>query len=286
MTAPPTYRNPSPSVPLTILASERVFANLQRMAREAGRTPAQQAQMLFDAAYSARCKPTGDKALDRAVATMEDARPAEPDEVILPPVPLTPATIPVVIKPVLTARQAAHAAIVARAKAAVPGDLGGRRMPPEPPTPWKLPAEPEPVFVGIDPVAPVETMGGGMSEPAAPDITQPEDGHAGTTECAMASAPAAPPAAGEAAEAGEVVRPAEGAEGPDAPAVEGGEPPVPEARGAPESDAAPAPEAVTISAATLKYMRTLKSIGNDAAEIADMTGLPVQAVREALAGRM
>jgi hypothetical protein len=46
------------------------YARLVEMARAAGRTPAAYAGDLFQAAYSARCKPTGDAALDAAVARL------------------------------------------------------------------------------------------------------------------------------------------------------------------------------------------------------------------------
>jgi hypothetical protein len=46
------------------------YARLVKMARAAGRTPAAYAGDLFQAAYSARCKPTGDAALDAAVARL------------------------------------------------------------------------------------------------------------------------------------------------------------------------------------------------------------------------
>ena len=47
---------------------EPVFARLVEMARKAGRTTEQQALDLFEAAYAARCAPTGDAALDREVS--------------------------------------------------------------------------------------------------------------------------------------------------------------------------------------------------------------------------
>lgn len=63
------------------------------------------------------------------------------------------------------------------------------------------------------------------------------------------------------------------------------DPPAPSPPSPPSPAAPPAPPEPLISAATLKYMRTLKSIGNSMDEIADMVGLPVKAVREALAGK-
>lgn len=76
MTAPSRFDASKPTVRLTVHVSERVFANLDAMARKAGRTPALQAQLLFDAAYAARCKPTGDRDLDEAVAAIDAPPPS------------------------------------------------------------------------------------------------------------------------------------------------------------------------------------------------------------------
>lgn len=56
---------------------EAMFARLVELARKQGRTPAQYAYELFEAAYSARCAPTGDAALDDAVASIGQNRPDE-----------------------------------------------------------------------------------------------------------------------------------------------------------------------------------------------------------------
>jgi hypothetical protein len=53
---------------------EAMFARLVELARKQGRTPAQYAFELFEAAYSARSAPTGDRALDAAVAAIDMRR--------------------------------------------------------------------------------------------------------------------------------------------------------------------------------------------------------------------
>lgn len=78
---------------LIIRASEKVYGGLVKMARRAGRTPALEAQLLFDAAYSARCRPTGDRDLDAAVAAIDQA-PAPPAPVPEPEPPAPPAPVP------------------------------------------------------------------------------------------------------------------------------------------------------------------------------------------------
>lgn len=56
---------------------EAMFAKLVELARKAGRTPAQYAFELFEAAYSARCAPTGDAELDAAVAGIDVKHPGQ-----------------------------------------------------------------------------------------------------------------------------------------------------------------------------------------------------------------
>jgi Skp family chaperone for outer membrane proteins len=70
MTSVTTIRQPQPVAMrgLSISVPEPQYARLVEMARKAGRTPAAYAADLFQAAYSARAKPTGDAALDAAVA--------------------------------------------------------------------------------------------------------------------------------------------------------------------------------------------------------------------------
>lgn len=62
---------------ITLAVNGTVYARLVDKAREGGRTPGRYAQELFDAAWSARCAPTGDAALDAAVAAI-GAGPASP----------------------------------------------------------------------------------------------------------------------------------------------------------------------------------------------------------------
>ena len=59
--------NPLPTVPLAICVSDALAKNLDKMARGRGVSRTLFAQQLFDAAYAARCAPTGDAALDAAV---------------------------------------------------------------------------------------------------------------------------------------------------------------------------------------------------------------------------
>ncbi len=289
MTAPPRFNAGPETRGITITVNERVYAGLVDMARAASRTPSVQAQLLFEAAYSARCKPTGDRDLDAAVAAMEGPC-SEAERASLPTPALRPVTAREVTKPILTARQAAHAAIVARAKAAVSSRFDASSS-------ARHAAPLAAIAHGAKPAA--ETMGGGMAEDPRPidDLKQEEThvddasvtAHATGEEVASQDAPDAMgvvegqavesvPTAAEPAGA-PVETPSEPV-GLAAPAVVGaGEP----------ADTAPAPAAAPseplISAATLKYMRTLKSIGNSMDEIADMVGLPVKAVREALAGK-
>jgi transposase len=56
---------------------EAQFGKLVEMARKAARTPSAYATDLFQAAYSARCAPTGDAALDAAVTNMDAAGPID-----------------------------------------------------------------------------------------------------------------------------------------------------------------------------------------------------------------
>lgn len=293
MTAPPRFNAGPETRGITITVNERVYAGLVDMARAASRTPSVQAQLLFEAAYSARCKPTGDRDLDAAVAAMDepgggvvppalvpkvlaflaDGEKAPPGvtlpEVIMPPEQKIFATITPSQPRVLTARQAQHAAIVARAKAAVPSKLEApSAVLPVSPTPAEIPPQ-------------------DMSDEAAPGTEPPP--HIVAEEVASQDAPesmdlaegqAVEPVPAAAEPAGAPVETPSEPVGVAAPAVVGaGEP----------ADTAPPPAAAPseplISAATLKYMRTLKSIGNSMDEIADMVGLPVKAVREALAGK-
>ena len=66
----PLFRNAPPTRPVTITMSELVYARLEVMARKAGRSTSAYAAELFHAAYAARCGPTGDAALDAAVAAL------------------------------------------------------------------------------------------------------------------------------------------------------------------------------------------------------------------------
>lgn len=72
MTSVTTTRQPQPVAMrgLSISVPEPQYARLVDMARKAGRTPTAYACDLFQAAYSARCKPTGDAALDAAVSQL------------------------------------------------------------------------------------------------------------------------------------------------------------------------------------------------------------------------
>lgn len=287
MTAPPRFNAGPETRGITITVNERVYAGLVDMARAASRTPNVQAQLLFEAAYSARCKPTGDRDLDAAVAAIDTQGGGIVPPALVPSVLAflkegegAPAgvTLPEVVMPqekkvfatnipsepkVLTARQAQHAAIVARAKAAVPSKLDRPPavLPPPPVT------EPENDHVDVAPAAPQAT-----AMEAAP---QDAPGAMGVAE-----GEAVEPVPAAAEPAGAPVETLSEPVGLAAPAVVGaGEP----------ADTPPAPAAApaepVISAATLKYMRTLKAIGNSMDEIADMVDLPVKAVREALAGK-
>lgn len=53
---------------INIKVSERVFAQLQKAGETAGMSATAYGKVLFDAAYSARCKPTGDLDLDAQVS--------------------------------------------------------------------------------------------------------------------------------------------------------------------------------------------------------------------------
>lgn len=72
--------------------SSRLADNLAAMARKRGQSRDAFAQTLFDAAYSARCKPTGDRELDAAVAAIDAPKPlphpfdGKPTVVKAPPV--------------------------------------------------------------------------------------------------------------------------------------------------------------------------------------------------------
>jgi len=69
------FRNAPPMRPVTIIVSELVYARLEVMARKAGRSTSAYAAELFQAAYAARCGPTGDAALDAAVAALAGGEP-------------------------------------------------------------------------------------------------------------------------------------------------------------------------------------------------------------------
>jgi hypothetical protein len=265
MTAPPFFRTSDPLHSLTIRLSERMFRTLEGMAAGAGRSTGLQAQLLFDAAFSARCKPTGDVALDAAVAAIDAAGGSCPEPARDDPAPVT---VPQISKPPEpkppTAREAQHAAIVARARLTSP--------------------------------APRETVKEDPAKPVAPATEENDHGSEASPE---------EPAQGSESVATEPGGTESQSEGGGIPAsagcaeTAGGEPPLvvrtPDA--APDASApagcapaaAPAPAGVTdrppITAATLKYMRMLKSIGNSPAEIADMVGLPADDVRDALAGK-
>lgn len=229
MTAPPTFRSTDPVHRLTITLNERVFRTLDGMAQKAGRTAAVQAQLLFDAAFSARCKPTGDAALDAAVAAIEDGArltgPAGRDR--------------------LTVEPTSPGAEIA-ATATEENDHGCEAPAARP--------QPEPVHLETAPRgADGQDRGAGATARRGQCVAQ-------TESCLSSQAPAAH----------------------EAPAA----PPAPEGGTSPE---APAPAQLNdrppISAATLKYMRMLKSIGNSPAEIADMVGLPEADVRGVLGGK-
>jgi len=266
MTAPPRFNAGPETRGITITVNERVYAGLVDMARAAARTPSVQAQLLFDAAYSARCKPTGDRDLDAAVAAMDE------------PAPLG-SPLPGGLR--VTGNR--HASL----------DEGGPRDP-DNPAHHILPM----AVIAIASRVAAEAMGGGMAEAPAAAVTETENdhvddasvtAHASAEEVASQDAsgamgvtedPAVEPVPAAAEPAGAPVETPSEPVGVAAPAVVGaGEP----------ADTAPAPAAAPseplISAATLKYMRTLRSIGNSMDEIADMVGLPVKAVREALAVR-
>ncbi|WP_448952160.1 hypothetical protein [Labrys neptuniae] len=59
-----------PKSQVNITVDSRIYAGLQKLARAAGMTTTGYATQLFSAAYTARHQPTGDKALDEAVAKM------------------------------------------------------------------------------------------------------------------------------------------------------------------------------------------------------------------------
>lgn len=71
VSTPPTFRGPDPGIPFTVRFSQVEVANLQRLARAQSLNVGQLVQRLAEAAYSAKCRPTGDRALDRAVADMD-----------------------------------------------------------------------------------------------------------------------------------------------------------------------------------------------------------------------
>jgi hypothetical protein len=258
MTAPPRFNAGPETRGITITVNERVYAGLVDMARAASRTPNVQAQLLFEAAYSARCKPTGDRDLDAAVAAMDEPGP------LGSPLPEG-----------LRVTGIRHASL----------DEGGPRDP-DNPAHHSLPM----AVIAIASRVAAEAMGGGMAEdPRSVDELKQEETHVeGTpTPLPVDRATAGDPGSREVPDASEEGFPVAEELGDHPPhSAHGGErvvdPPAPS-----PSPAAPAaaPSEPLISAATLKYMRTLKSIDNSMDEIADMVGLPVKAVREALAVR-
>ncbi len=263
MTAPPRFNAGPETRGITITVNERVYAGLVDMARAASRTPSVQAQLLFEAAYSARCKPTGDRDLDAAVAAMDERAP------LGSPLPEE-----------LRVTGIRHASL----------DEGGARDPFNP-AHHGLPM----AVIAIASRVAAEAMGGGMAEAPAPAVTETEKDHANDAPAALPVE--GPPCVGleegsPADEAGGVAA-ADNPAAPPAAAPDAGEPvvsgeagePLAGASAPPPAAPAAAPAEPLISAATLKYMRTLKSIGNSLDEIADMVGLPVKAVREALAGK-
>ncbi|KAF0121971.1 MAG: hypothetical protein FD152_3694 [Xanthobacteraceae bacterium] len=266
MTAPPRFNAGPETRGITITVNERVYAGLVDMARAAARTPNVQAQLLFEAAYSARCKPTGDRDLDAAVAAMDE-----------------PAPLGSPLPEEMRVTGIRHASL----------DEGGGRDPFNP-AHHGLPM----AVIAIAARVAAEAMGGGMAEAPAAAVTETENDHVDDAPAApQATAMEAPPQAAPDAMGvteGEAVEPVSAAAEPAGAPVETLCEPVglaaPAVVGAGEpADTPPATAAVPseplISSATLKYMRTLKFIGNSMDEIADMVGLPVKAVREALAGK-
>jgi DNA-binding transcriptional regulator YiaG len=63
----------TPTRALTITVSEGLYGRFVEMARKQGMTPPFYGKLLFEAAYSARCGMTGDRALDAAVAAIGSA---------------------------------------------------------------------------------------------------------------------------------------------------------------------------------------------------------------------
>jgi hypothetical protein len=281
---------------ITINVTDRVYAQLVEMARKAGRTTNVQAQLLFEAAYSARCKPTGDRELDEAVQAMDAPR------------------------PVLTGREAAHAAIVARAalEGSLPPKLhalgGGmaedkpEQVPPasETPAPDTAPAlvGTTPTLVIVDEPLPMATEGferavnpapeppAALTIPLGPEETS--DDEPDPEPAAPAGDPAPPAPADEPAEPAAAEALAE--EPPAAAPAGGGGAPVPDPAAPeiapPQADAHRGPKAAPVeplaaaqpgvSQATIRYMRSLRACGNSAGEIADIVGLPVETVNEVL----
>ncbi len=230
MTAPPRFNAGPETRGITITVNERVYAGLVDMARAASRTPNVQAQLLFEAAYSARCKPTGDRDLDAAVAAIDTQGGGIVPPALVPSVPSKldrpPAVLPVptVTEPENDHVDVAPAAPQATAMEAAPQDAPDAMGVAEGEAVEPVPAAAEPAG------APVETLSEpvGLAAPAVVGAGEPAD---------------TPPAT------------------------------------------AAAPSELVIDVATLKYMRTLKSIGNSPEEIADMVGRPVKDVRHILAGK-
>lgn len=66
----------APLVPVEIMISTRMHERMGERAKKAGQPLAVYARLLLEAAWSARCGPTGDDALDAAVASIPEAGPA------------------------------------------------------------------------------------------------------------------------------------------------------------------------------------------------------------------
>lgn len=92
-----TFR-PAESQQVILSISEPVFTKLQAFAKDVGVPTSAYAKMLFEAAYAARCAPTGDAALDASVARVlllhrRGMTPAEISELVNLPAGLVGLTV-------------------------------------------------------------------------------------------------------------------------------------------------------------------------------------------------
>jgi hypothetical protein len=249
MSAPPRFDAARDSRPITLQLSEKVFAGLEAMARKAGRSPTLQAQLLFDAAYAARCKPTGDRDLDEAVAGIDAPAPSSPKAV-----------------EALTEEW--------RGPAVTQGDpmlvaIEAMRCQGEVVMPHHAPA--------------LAIVAGLIAIQVEPDHAEKVDelAAAGAVQSPFPGPEDAGPRAVEADPAEPVVPAAGGGEaGPEGPSRPDRD--APDLSAVAASPPAATPPAAEPSGGQAKLIRQLKSIGNTPAEIADIMGLPADQVRAVL----